>query len=311
MAAANGIPASLAAWKRAVKSLESIAEKDLYLHLGGGEAFLLPDILELARYAIRRGFTVNIPSNGYLIDQELARRIGRSGLHLINLSLDTLDEKKHDFLRGVEGVYQRVMDAIEYLDRYAPRTKKGICTVISEYNLEDIIPLTSWALKNKSLDWIDFMVIVQPNNTSFTQAWYRSEEFGFLWPKDAQKAASVLEEIIRLKRQNPLKISNQVCQLEAFKSYFRHPDCFVKKNPCNMDQAVHVSAVGDIFICYQHDRLGNIEHDDLAWLWYSSEADRVRAAIRDCRENCHFLLNCYFEGDYPFRVDSQLSTVKP
>ncbi|MFC1514917.1 radical SAM/SPASM domain-containing protein [Candidatus Omnitrophota bacterium] len=295
--------ADVASWKRAMRSLRSMVDKGFFLHLGGGEALLLKDILELARFGVDLGFTVNIPTNGYLIDKDMAKRIGDSGLTMMNLSLDSLDEKKHDSLRGVDGVFRRVMEAIEYLDCYAPETKKGICTVINAVNLDDILPLTRWTIANKSLDWIDYMVVVQPNNTPLDRDWYRSEDFGFLWPKDSEKTAEVIDEIIGLKKQGEVKMVNQLCQLEAFKSYFWYPDRFVKKRPCNMDTAVHVSSIGDIFICYRWSVLGNIKRDDLAQVWNSREADKVRDDIGGCKDNCHFLLNCYFEGDYPFSIE--------
>lgn len=295
--------ADTSSWMRAVRSLRAMVDEGFYLHLGGGEALLLKDILKLVRFGVKLGFTVNIPTNGYLIDKEMAKKIGQSGLTLMNLSLDTLDEKKHDFLRGLEGVYQRVMEAIKYLDRYAPQTKKGICTVIYDLNLDDILPLTHWVIENEALDWIDYMVVVQPNNTPPDPNWYKSEEFGFLWPKDSQKTIAVIDEIIRLKKEGQLKIVNQVSQLEAFKSYLQYPDRFVKKGSCNMDRAVHISSIGDIFICYRWARLGNIKKDDLAQVWYSKEADKVREDIRRCQDNCHFLLNCFFKGDYPFRLE--------
>ena len=290
-------------WMRAMSSLRAIVDEGFIIHLGGGEALLLKDILQLVRFGINLGFTINIPTNAYLIDQEMAKKIGQSGLSMMNISLDSLEEKKHDFLRGIEGVYRSVMEAIEYLNRYAPKTRKGICAVIYDINLDDIIPLTHWVIRNESLEWIDYMVVVQPNNTPLDTNWYKSEEFGFLWPKDTQKVTTVIDEIIRLKKEGELKIVNQLCQLEAFKSYFRYPDRFVKKGACNMDKAVHVSSIGDIFICYHWARLGNIKRDDLVQVWYSNEADKVREDILRCQDNCHFLLNCYFEGDYPFAVD--------
>jgi len=195
-------------------------------------------------------------------------------------------------------VYRRVMKAIEYLDRYAPNTRKGICTVVYDINLDDILPLAHWVIKNEAIDWIGYMVVVQPNNTLLDRNWYKTGEFGFLWPKDTEKAITVIDEVMHLKN----KIGNQPCQLEAFKSYLRYPDRFVKKRACNMDRAVHVSSIGDIFICYRWPLLGNIKRDDLMDVWYSKEADKVREDIRRCQDNCHFLLNCYFEGDYPFEV---------
>ncbi|MGE5196971.1 MAG: SPASM domain-containing protein, partial [Deltaproteobacteria bacterium] len=84
--------------------------------------------------------------------------------------------------------------------------------------------------------------------------------------------------------------------------YFNYPDRFVKNTCCNLDRAVHVSSIGDIFICYDWGCLGNIMKDSVAAVWYSRQADEVRKNIKNCKKNCHHLINCFFEGDYPFAV---------
>ena len=90
--------------------------------------------------------------------------------------------------------------------------------------------------------------------------------------------------------------------MEAFRKYFNWPERFVKNTACNLDRAVHISSVGDVYICYDWERIGNITKDDVAGAWYSKEADRAREHIRNCQKNCHHLINCFFEGDYPFEI---------
>jgi hypothetical protein len=142
---------------------------------------------------------------------------------------------------------------------------------------------------------------MQPNSTGVDKEWWKGE-YGYLWPKDIEKACFFIDTLIKI-RVSGSKIGNTLAQLEAFKLYFRYPGRFVKKTKCNLDKAVHVSAVGDIFLCFRRDILGNIQDgDDIRKIWYSSAANGVREKIKACRDNCHYLLNCFFEGDYPFGV---------
>ena len=104
-------------------------------------------------------------------------------------------------------------------------------------------------------------------------------------------------------KKNNSKITNQICQLEAFKLYYQSPDRFVKNTKCNMDRAIHVSSCGDIFLCYRHPLLGNIQIDNLAKVLDSEKDDQIRQDISNCKDNCHFLLNCFFKNDYPFRLN--------
>ncbi len=292
---------SIASWKDAIASLRAISDEGFLINFGGGEPLLMKGLLDLVRFAADKGFRTNIATNAYLIDKEMARQIADSGLSSINLSLDSMNEATHDYLRGKKGVYTGVMNAIERLDKYCPKDFEIIiCCAIYNINMEEVVEVVEWVNRHSRLKWIYFMAAMQPNNTKPNSNWYR-EDFKYLWPEDTERISSIIDCLIGMKKKG-YKINNQICQLEAFKKYFSCPDRFVKKTACNLDRAVHISSIGNIYICYEWGCLGNIEKDDLATVWHSQNADRIRGDIRNCKKNCHHLINCFFEGDYPFEV---------
>jgi len=293
--------ASISSWKNAIASLRSITDDSFLINFGGGEPLLMEGLFELVRCAADMGFRTNIATNAYLINEDTAKEIADSGLSSVNLSLDSMNEATHDYLRGRKGVYKKVMEAIENLDKYCDKNFEIIiCCAIYDINKEEVIEVAEWVNQHPRLKWIYFMAAMQPNNTKPNPRWYR-EEFSYLWPKDAAKIVSIIDCLIDMKNKG-YRINNQICQLEAFKKYFSYPDRFVKNTPCNLDRAVHVSSIGDIYICYDWGCLGNIKKDNLATVWYSQEADKIREDIRNCKKNCHHLINCFFEGDYPFEI---------
>lgn len=287
-------------WKVFIRQLRDLVDEGFEIDFGGGEALMHADILELVSFAKTLGFKNTIASNGYLIDKPMAKRIVDSGLDSIVLSLDSLKPKIHDRMRGVQGVARRVSRAIKYLRHYSKDIHIGICTIIMDQNLDGILDLAEWVEINRGkVNSILFMAAMQPNNTVANDRWYQ-EEHNHFWPKDTPKVHKVIDELIERRRLGHW-IGNSVAQLEAFKAYYADPARFVKKMPCNLDRAVHVSSIGDIFLCYRYDLLGNIKQGgDIRKIWYSDPAEKARKNIRKCQYNCHFLLNCYFEGDYPF-----------
>lgn len=293
----NGHPA-ISHWKDAVSSLREITDKGFLINFGGGEPLLMEGLLELVRFASDMGFRTNIATNAYLIEEDMAKRIADSGLSTINISLDSKDESSHDYLRGIDGVHAKAMQAIGHLHRYAPELKKGICSVIYEINIDAIIELVEAVEKDERMEWIYFMAAMQPNNTIPDSEWYE-REFSYLWPKDTKKAHSVIDRLIELKNRG-YKIVNHTSQLKAFKSYFADPHKFVKIAQCNLSKAIHISSIGDVFICFDWAKLGNIKSDSLEDLWHSDKAKVIRRDISACKRNCHFLINCFFEGDFPF-----------
>jgi MoaA/NifB/PqqE/SkfB family radical SAM enzyme len=293
------IPLTLNDWKNCIRSLKKIGSNNLQINFGGGEPFLKKDITEIIGFCGSQGFKTNAATNGYLIDEKMAKAIAACGLSSIIISLDSLNPATHDYLRGVPGVYERVIKSITNLEKYCGGLYKGICCAIYNKNLEDIITLAEWVDKDQRLNSIYFMAAMQPNNTSIDLNWYEKDDFSFLWPKDIKRVCVVLDRLIELKK-NGAKITNQINQLEAFKLYYQYPQRFVKQTKCNMDSALHISSCGDIFLCYRWARLGNIKTDNLSKVWNSKIAAQARLDIAACKNNCHFLLNCFFKGDYPF-----------
>ncbi|MDD5746417.1 MAG: radical SAM protein [Candidatus Omnitrophica bacterium] len=283
-------------YRKFLYGLREIVGDEFVMNFGGGEALLFKDIFEVIKTASQCGLRTNLNSNGFLIDENIARRLGESGLQHIKLSLDSIDRDTHDYMRGVKGVYDRVMRAIDNLHRFAPSIRVSLISVIYEQTYRRFIPLMEWINANDKIEHVLIMVAMQPNNTAPEEQWWNGEH-GFLWPKDRNAVDALMDEVIGLKERG-YKIINTAGQLRAAKNYLAHPECFVKKTTCNMDKAVHVSSIGQVFLCFNYGLLGDIRRgDDIRELWGSEQAQAIREKIKTCKKNCHFLINCFFEED--------------
>jgi len=275
-------------YKNFLSQLRELVDENFVINFGGGEALLFKGLLELVNFSAKKGFWTNIASNGWLIDEEMAKRIADSGLNEINLSLDSFDEDTHDYLRGVKGAYRQVTNAIDYISEYSRDTKIGISSVIYDQNLDGLIRLAEWAISNERINAIYFLAPMQPNNTPIEKQWWKGK-YSYLWPKDVNKACLFLDRLLDLKLHNNHKIGNKHSQLEAFKSYFCSPDKFVKIGKCNLDCSVQINAKGDIFLCSHYGALGNIKSgEDFRKLWSSTRAAEIRQKMAACKDNCHF-----------------------
>jgi len=280
-------------YKNFILGLKEIIDEKSVLNFAGGEALIDKNLLELVSFSVKSGFHANIASNGWLIDEDMAKRIADSGLQEINISLDSIQEATHDYLRGVSGVYRRAMSSIEYLSKHCKGIKIGICSVIYDINLDGILPLVEWANSNSALSWVSFMAPMQPNNTLLEKEWWKGK-YSFLWPKDTRKASGVVDDLIRLKGKG-YKIGNRAVQLEAFKRYFNNPDKPARFNSCSLDKAVIISSLGDILLCLeQQGILGNIKNEDVRKLWYASDANKKRDNMKSCKTNFHLAINCFY-----------------
>jgi radical SAM protein with 4Fe4S-binding SPASM domain len=74
------------------RRIDALAERKVFhLAMGGGEAFLRPDLIHLARYARARGVTPSLTTMGGLLTEELARRCA-GVFGQVNLSYDGVSE---------------------------------------------------------------------------------------------------------------------------------------------------------------------------------------------------------------------------
>lgn len=287
-------------WKRFMVSLRKFVEGELCINFSGGEPLMDNRTLELIKFASNLGFDTLLTTNGYLIDEETAKKIINSGLKHIFISLDSLNEDTHDFLRGVNGAYKRVMNAIEYLNRDRQDLRIKISTIILENNLDSLVDLANWVIHDERISSINFQAVTQPFNTSIDDKWYEKSEYNFLWPKNSNKVNYILDELIKLKMEKSDKIDNPVSQFKIYKSYFDGPQEFAKKfGHCIGKQAINITASGQIHIYFDMEPIGNInikeEDFDIERLWYSSQADLIRNGIKNRKKDSQTIINCNYD----------------
>lgn len=77
----------------------------------GGEAFLRPDWLDIAREINRRDMVCTMTTGGYGISRETARRMVEAGIARVSVSVDGL-EATHDLQRGKEGSWRQCFETM-------------------------------------------------------------------------------------------------------------------------------------------------------------------------------------------------------
>ena len=95
--------------------IDQIAEvnKGCLLVITGGEPLVRPDILDIARHAVKLGFMVVFGTNGMLIDDRMAKELVEIGVMGVGISIDSLDPHKHNTFRGVPGAWEAAVAGIE------------------------------------------------------------------------------------------------------------------------------------------------------------------------------------------------------
>jgi len=129
------------------------------VRLTGGEPMVRKNIEKLVAdiKAIDGIDYIAMTTNGVIFDDKIAE-LKNAGLNAVNISLDTLDEKRFKTITGYEGV-KKVYDAICRSILIGLKTKVN-CVPIKEFNDKDIIPLAYLAKRlNVDVRFIELMPI--------------------------------------------------------------------------------------------------------------------------------------------------------
>jgi len=88
----------------------------VHLAITGGEPFLRPDVLQVAREAVEHGLKVSFNTNGSLINERLAKELRKLDA-LVFISLDGADRDVCDALRG-PGAWKKALRGLAELRSY-------------------------------------------------------------------------------------------------------------------------------------------------------------------------------------------------
>lgn len=120
----------------------------LIISVAGGEPLLRNDLPEIIKILSKDHFPV-ITTNGFLVKEDIAKKLFKNGLLGVSVSIDYNDSKTHDQMRGVSGAFDNAIKALEIFSRQ--RTNKNqhvnILSVLKDDNLQHTEELIKLAQK--------------------------------------------------------------------------------------------------------------------------------------------------------------------
>ena len=114
-----------------------------FASLSGGEVLTIPGFFDYVREAKSNIASVNMVTNGLLVDEDVARNIRQSGIDSVSISLDGMREA-HERTRNCPGAFDKTVAAIELIKKLSPKTKIVVNTVITPWNISELYELTGF-----------------------------------------------------------------------------------------------------------------------------------------------------------------------
>ncbi len=122
------------------------------VNLIGGEPTLHPDLPEIISAVVRSRMECFVSTNGSLLDEGMTEALAGSGLHTVQVSLDSPLPDTHHFLTQSNNTFDHVVDGIDRLKARGLRVRTR--SVITPYNCHQVAGLINLLIAHE-VDHID------------------------------------------------------------------------------------------------------------------------------------------------------------
>jgi radical SAM protein with 4Fe4S-binding SPASM domain len=269
-----------------------------HVHFGGGEPLVRKDFLDIVASAKACGMETSVFTNGYLINEKIARRIVQCGLDRLNVSIDGPNPEVNDRARGVSGAFERTVNGIRILlaqQRELGSTTPDIalhCTV-SAGNFSSIPDLVDLAqsLGVRTIRFQYASVVSQETkertNRMMGETVIDAHTFADL-PDGVLLGDGQLENLESVVAEAKKRAGSGLrCELDVA---FEKGDREVLKqgkfpvSACDLPwRSAIISPIGDVLPCsmYTEYRLGNVQETPFERIWNGQRARKMRRRLSE------------------------------
>ena len=262
--------------------------------LTGGEPLLRPDIFEIATYGTSKGLRMVMATNGTLVDEATAKKMIKSGIKRVSVSLDGKDAASHDAFRGEIGAFTGALSGIEAMKKAGMEFQ--INTTVTTANLQQIKDILELAKKLGAAAHHIFLLVPTGRGRDLVEQAITAADY---------------EETLMWFHQESINCSIQLkatCAPHYFRILHQQKDGGQKKKPVSGQfhemtrgclggiSFCFISNVGQVQPCgYLELDCGNIQKQSFARIWENSEVFRN---LRDLSKyggkcgRCEFIKVC-------------------
>jgi len=244
--------------------------------LSGGNPLLRDDIDEIINHA-SQSFITTVYDNGSLALEKID---ALRSADFVAISLDTLDEKKNDYIKGVPGAWRKAMEAVETLQK--ENIFVGVSPTISQLNLYEIVDFTKYFTDRNIPVWYCLYWYDQPIDNRLFGIGRKIDEFEIT---DREAMAKVCDELTAMKKERQgVFITTKT--LVALKRFFldrqRTWKCGALQSFLMVDPSGRVSG------CHCREPVASVF--ELPNVWNSPRFENLRKEYGKC-DQCAYL--CY------------------
>lgn len=245
----------------------------------GGDPLLRDDAEEIIKYA-SRNFVTTVYDNGSMAVKKIE---ALRDVDFAAISIDSLDEAKNDYIKGVPGAWRKAMDAVEILRNEGINV--CVTPTISQMNLHEIVDITNYFTQKGIPVWYclySYDMSADSNQNQLFKIGKENDEFVIT---DKEAMVKLSDSLVEMKKKNR-RILMTTKLLKALRSFYQEDkrtwNCHALQNFFVIDHK------GRIAGCHIHNFAASVF--DLPKIWKSQEFNSLRKTYRKCTQ-CTYL--CY------------------
>ena len=227
---------------KAIKRLADEADELGYFEfdLQGGELLLQPNKLFEVLEAIKpERFYMYLTTNGYYLDKIMAKKLADYKVSRVSVSIDSMDEKIHDEIRGRKESWKRAIEALKHVQEAGMDPYLNITVGHYNANTEHFKQLLDYSRDQKYKTLL---------NVAVPSGMWQNAENIICDDNDRAYLRKIRKEYKNLVRNiwNPFDRNHE------------------KILGCTTVNRVYVTPIGDVLVCpYVHIKIGNIFEQSL------------------------------------------------
>ena len=137
-------------------TLQEIADhydaKEIFLAVTGGEPLMRKDLFEIMEFAVELGFSWGITSNGMLINKSMIKKMEKSKMATVSISIDGLKET-HESFRKVPNSFEKILEGIRMMQESPVIKIVQVTTVVNKKNIHELEDLYKLLLEHGVEHW--------------------------------------------------------------------------------------------------------------------------------------------------------------
>lgn len=252
------------------------------INFSGGEPLLKNGFFDLLDFLNKNKINFGVTTNASLLEnKEMAKKLVLAKPMNVNISCESIDPKIHDYIRGWEGLHEKIMKAIQNLQELQKENNIHFPIImkatINSLNYKQLPDQAEW-VKKMGLAGITMQPIGPWTEKAEKELYIKGEEIKFL--------KKIIDILIKMKEDGS-PIMNSVSDLNSVIPYFSGEQLQKESGPCRVGlRNAFIYPNGDIYVCTSMSPIGNVKDKTLKEVWYSNTAKKIRKNTVNCKKIC-------------------------